>query len=380
MKNIPQEIEFLIEKLHDGYINKEEFEILQTWYDGFEDEEIVVDTLDDEISLKKRMKARLDKQVFADSGLPSHSSSRWKYAITAAAAVLLVSTAIYFYQKSPSSAEISTTEQYADGNNLPPTNGAVIILSDKQIINLENRTSFDSKELIKAIASNSNEDNLTLDADESGEFALNQLYVPKGKLFEILLEDGTEVWINADTKLDFPSKFAKNERKVYLEGEAYFDVEKEVDRPFIVRTKQQSIQVLGTEFNVNSYPEREAEMTTLYQGSVEIITNETPNKNVLFPGDEARVKAGMLTIRNVGEANVPGWKQKVFVFENEPLSSILMKVSRWYDVDVSDLSNLPSKRLSGKIRTEADLLETLEIINLASGLKLQVKENKIIKK
>ena len=261
-----------------------------------------------------------------------------------------------------------------------PENGAILILSNLQKVEL-NETAGHKVINSSTLSAKYNESGeLIIDEKETSsvEARMNSLIIPKAKLFQVVLSDHTKVWLNADSRLDFPDQFSATERKVYLKGEAYFEVEKDENRPFIVETEKQQIKVLGTKFNVFSYPESEIEKTSLYHGSVEVTNIVTKQYNLLKPGEEALVSQVDLKTEVISEMNTSEWRNNTFVFEKENLSSVLQKIARWYNVDVSEAGELPNRLLSGKIRTEATLNEVLQIINLASGMDFKLNGNFII--
>ncbi|GAA4802394.1 DUF4974 domain-containing protein [Olivibacter ginsenosidimutans] len=197
---------------------------------------------------------------------------------------------------------------------------------------------------------------------------MHTLKVPAGGQYEITLIDGTKVWLNAASTLEFPANFSGRERKVYLTGEAYFEVASakgsEV-RPFIVHTSHQLITVLGTRFDVNAYSNEKQVKTTLMQGGVKVATQE--GERMLKPGQQAIVShsGGKLNIAEVDVESVIDWKNGDFVFNNEELTSIMRKLERWYNIQVVYADNLPKGQYSGQIARNKKLTEVLKLLRLS---------------
>ena len=164
----------------------------------------------------------------------------------------------------------------------------------------------------------------------------NILRVPRGGEFFLTLSDGTEVYMNADSKLRFPTKFGKGERVVELEGEAYFQVVHNEDAPFIVKTSQMAIKVLGTEFNVSAYVEDSVIRTTLVRGSVKISSEVSGESVVLHPGEQSALNRGdhSMLVSEVDVSYAMAWKEGRLRFKEKPLKEVMKIISRWYDVDV----------------------------------------------
>ena len=168
-------------------------------------------------------------------------------------------------------------------------------------------------------------------ADGAEEVGVHTLWVPRGAEYMLALSDGTRIWLNADSRVRYPSRVVEGERQVYLEGEAYFEVARDTSRPFVVRTSTSEVRVLGTAFNVRAYPE-ERQRTTLVTGRVAVAS---PKGTVaLKPGEQAVEEEGGFVIRRVNLDEQTAWLRHVFVFVNTPLGEVLGSLERWYDIEV----------------------------------------------
>jgi len=203
------------------------------------------------------------------------------------------------------------------------------------------------------------------------------LVTPRGGEYKMILDDGTEVWLNADSRLEFPDKFVAGTRKVKLVGEAYFSVTKDVQRPFIVSLNSMDIEVLGTEFNVSAYSNDTQIKTTLVEGKVSIKNGaETENHKVLAPGEQASFDKNNNTIevQKVDVNEFIAWKDGRFVFGYQQLGEITKVLERWYDVDfIFADENLRSIPFSGEFLRYDDISKIFEIIK-KTGTQLEFKQ------
>ena len=197
-----------------------------------------------------------------------------------------------------------------------------------------------------------------------GAEGYNTLVVPPKMDYKLQLSDGTEVWLNATSRLKFPFEFSGKAREVYLEGEAYFQVAANAAKPFIVHTEQTEIEVLGTSFNVTTYKDVSTR-TSLVSGAV--VTRSGQEKAALKPGQEAVFIAGKgYSVRPFDEEEVLAWMKGVYIFRNTPLHEIAEVIDRWYGVKVVfDNPSLAAKRFTGGLEKQQKLdyfLETLQMV------------------
>jgi transmembrane sensor len=220
----------------------------------------------------------------------------------------------------------------------------------------------------------------TPNASESS-VSYNTISTPKGGQYQLVLSDGTKVWLNAESSLMFPSEFVKSERKVELAGEGYFEVANDKTRPFLVTVNDMSVKVLGTHFNVSAYTDEKSIKTTLLEGSVEMRNN---GKFVMLkPGEQGRLqvesKALQIT-RNVDLDETMAWKNNEFVFNETELKDAMRQLSRWYNIKIQYDDEMAPVYLYGSISRNKGLAEVLKIME-TSGLKFKIErvgsENKL---
>ncbi|MBB5438320.1 ferric-dicitrate binding protein FerR (iron transport regulator) [Pedobacter sp. AK017] len=211
----------------------------------------------------------------------------------------------------------------------------------------------------------------------------NTISTPRGGQYQVNLPDGTRVWLNAASSLRFPLSFAKlNERKVELKGEAYFEVEKDATKPFIVRSDRQTVQVLGTHFNINSYEDEPDTKTTLLEGAVKVtaLSGAKSEQAFLKPGQQSRISSGSkpINVMRVDPMAEIAWKNGQFFFENESIENIMKQISRWYDVEVVYEDDVAGKTVWGSVTRYANVSKVLSILELTGEIHFKVEGRRII--
>lgn len=201
---------------------------------------------------------------------------------------------------------------------------------------------------------------------------MNQLYVPQGGEYYIVLEDGTRVWLNSDTKLEFPPHFDKDKREIAIHGEAYLEVAHNSEKPFYVETGGNRIHVTGTAFNVRSYPDEQTSSVALAQGRVQM--ENTDNGRVLAVLTPSKK---FVISRNSGKYSVEtanlelelAWRKGLFAFENESLSSIARMLERWYNIKIDIDPAIAANRYSGFINRHKSISQVVDILQRTNELR-----------
>lgn len=208
----------------------------------------------------------------------------------------------------------------------------------------------------------------------------NHLVIPKGKTYQLLLSDGTRIRLNSETELIYPTRFTDNKREVTLIGEAYFEVTKNKEKPFIVKANGMEVKVLGTTFNICSYTEDRIASTTLIEGSV-AVQAENGEEQTISPSEQFTFNRNnkKTTIRTVDTELYTSWINGTYVFKNTPLEEIMTKLQRWHDFSVEfEDKALKRTRYSLIVDKETTLEHLLEIINYTSDIKLERTDNNTI--
>ncbi len=304
--------------------------------------------------------------------------------ILAAAATLLVFLTVGTYVCFQQQEQASMVVQH---DIAPGGNRATLTLADGQTINL----STDQSGIVVGDEIMYTDGSTVIGEQESDE-TKEQVYTlttPKGGTYQIILPDGTKVWLNASSTLKYPSRFDAHERVVQLEGEAYFEVaqsrrfaeaqnrseatsplHESANLPFKVVSNGQTVEVLGTHFNVNAYPEESALKTTLLEGAVRIVTAN--HSTLLKPGQQSKVGTEGLKVSNVDTETVIDWKNGDFIFVDETLENIMRKITRWYDVKVVYEGQLSNDRYNAQISRNKNLSQVLHILELSGGLTFRI--------
>lgn len=309
----------------------------------------------------------------------------WKYAAVAIPFMLLAGSGYLFYRQQqhghPPAPKPESIASAKPGSK-PPR----LILADGQAIDLKHAqqgllttqqgtpVQLDNGKLVY-------QGDRAKDAGAQG-LAFNTVQIPNGGEYQLVLPDGTKVWLNAATDLRFPVRFAGADRKVFLTGEAYFEVAKDASHPFIVESPGTTIMVLGTKFNLKSYPDEPSEKTTLTEGHVRLTANRSPSSQAdLFPGSQGVLGSanGHITVGAANVSEALAWKSGLFVFDGETMESIMRKLSRWYDVDVKfEDAKLKQYHFTGRVSRQQSVEQLIGLINNTAQIKITLQQRTLI--
>lgn len=361
----------VLKKYLDGTASPEEEEFVKTYYNLFElREDAIKPEADAERDrLKYVIKAGLHDNIrFAER----NKRIRQLYKkIGLAASILLVSSFIYYFNFSESEKDNTPHLSENKYDIKPGGNKAVLTLSNGETITLD-----DAKNGLLAKQGNI-EINKTADGEltyhpgkVSGEsLQYNTVSTPRGGQYQLVLPDGTKVWLNAASSITFPTSFPGASREVEIKGEVYLEVAKNKLKPFRVKSAGQVVEVLGTHFNVNAYTDEESTKTTLLEGSVKVSLSHSGDSDkrsvLLSPGYQAQFKLGRIAINEVDTEAAVAWKDGYFNFNREDIQSVMRQVSRWYDVEVVYQGNVPADEFVGRIPRSSNVSGILRILKLS---------------
>lgn len=305
----------------------------------------------------------------------------------AASILIMLSVGLYFYTNrtivqpiaAVKSLPFSKEQVIAPGGNkaiLTLSDGSRIILQDAKNGVVANQSGVSIQktsdgELLYSFA----KDKIQAAGKLSEKIVYNKIETPTGGKYQINLPDGSKVWLNSSSTLRYPALFSGNTREVELSGEAYFDVAKDKTKPFKVITKDQIVEVLGTQFNINSYPDEGTFKTTLIEGSVKIIYKD--EVVLLSPGQQFQPNSRSAKVQEADTEEVLAWKNGYFLFKNEDIQSIMRKLSRWYNVEVSYSGEIPHVGFGGNISRSKDISEVLKVLQLTNAVHFKVEERRI---
>lgn len=334
--------------------------------------------LDEKFSLLMQ-EAKGETQVLSIVG--DTKKRKWKFYYAAAAVIIcMFSIGAYFLLKQDSQKLISNTENIKKDKNdvAPGENKAVLTLADGSSIILDSTRNgmLTTQGNSKILKLNGMISYNTL-KNKTSEVLYNTISTPRGGQYQLILTDGTKVWLNAASSLRYPSGFVGKDRKVELTGEAYFEVAKNAAMPFKVKLNGMEVEVLGTHFNINSYEDESAIRTTLLEGSIKI--NKHGSSSLLKPGQQAQLnKKGEIKIINDADVEEAiAWKEGKFQFDKADIHAVMRQIARWYDVNVEYQGSV-SSHFGGTISRDVNLSQVLKMLHLTGEVKFQVNGNNVV--
>ena len=340
---------------------------------------------------------------------------RW-YSYAAATMVLLIAGALTWQYRTAHNSQLSVNEKYMPAaiNVLPGGNKATLTLSNGAVINLGNAGNgkvaqegntnvikLKEGELKYEQAGNDKQPDLaTWKAWNILSAPYNILSTPRGGQYNLVLPDGSKVWLNAASSIIYPTHFAASERRVVITGEAYFDVVPSISPggggkkfPFIVTVRSVAgnelakVEVLGTQFNIMAYADEAAIQTTLVNGKVMIsVPDKTKSYKLLAPGQQAQIPqtaagaAGSEPIKVINMEDMDaamGWKNGFFTFKNADIKSIMRMIARWYDIEIEYQGKIPDYPFSGSIPRKESISTLVKILEY-EGIHCKLQGNKIV--
>lgn len=300
------------------------------------------------------------------------------FSIAAAAVLFIIAISVIYnkYQRQPQNLVNVIVNDISPGKSaatLTLDNGKKIVLSAVNNGQLAGEAGI--------IISKTAEGQLIYTATEckdTDKIHLHTLSTARGETYRLRLPDQSEVWLNASSSIKFPASFASAKfREVELTGEAYFQIAKDKTHPFIVKTNLQEVKVLGTHFNVNSYPDHRKAVTTLIEGSVQV-SNQGKQIKIIKPGEQSTVQDGQgIEVSPAEIKNVMAWKNGYFRFRNEPIEEVMGKISRWYDIEVVYAGKISGERFNGNISLHKNISEVLNMLSYSNDVKFKVEGRRV---
>ena len=270
-------------------------------------------------------------------------------------------------------------KQVAEVKIQPGSSKAILVLENGEAIQLENEENDSIVETDGTLITNAKGQlAYSSDTKNNKKVIYNTVNVPRGGEYKLLLSDGTKVWLNSESQIRYPVHFSKNKREVWIRGEVYFDVEKDESCPFIVGVNNIEVEVLGTEFNIEAYDDKTNITTTLVEGKVKLTK---VNKEVVILKDQQAVTLkgkDDFIVKNVDAKTYTLWKEGYFYCEAENLSSIMEKLSRWYDVNIFYMNkSVKEKRFSIEVKRYEDIDNVLDILSATNKVNFKINANNI---
>ncbi len=393
----------LIARYLDGDATSDEKVYVEKWYDSIRGEELSMDNyrmdqLKSEIqnSLSTYINDDLNAEVMTTSNdlttdNPYTTGDPYKKIwpfidIKWAAAILITALSITFYFVMQRHHDSNVVQLALKNDIAPGGNRALLTLADGSVVVLDSAKNGNISRQGGTTVQKSSDGHLVYNYRGSNrpaasEMVFNTIATPRGGQYQVVLPDGSKVWLNAASSLKFPTAFAGRERSVELTGEAYFEVVKNAAKPFRVKSTGQTIEVLGTHFDINSYADEPVVKTTLLEGSVKIVRGA--ENIVLKPGQQSSFSTmgtnPILINSNVDVNEVLAWKNEMFQFNEADIEVVMRQIARWYNVEVVFSRTSYEDHFSGKISRNENISQILKILEL-SGANFKIEGKKIIVK
>lgn len=346
----------LLAKYRRGEHTPAEGQAIETWFaslsDGKESPTPIVppDNLADSIyqNIRREQQTENSKPI-------KRTGRKFKWVFSTAATILLAFTVWHFAAPQKESVRsASTPVNYRNGDVLPGRQYAKLTRIEEEIIESPEPD-------MRIYAKNANR-NL-------------QIETPVAATYNIKLEDGTQVWINAGSTITYPEKFSSKQRRIQLNGEAYFNVAHDAHRPFLIEVNNTTIEVLGTTFNVNAYNNQV--LTTLVEGSVKI--NTAGQSDILKPGEQALFSDEKIQISQADQQKNLAWQRGEFYFDGNNIQEICEQISRWYDIKFQGIEKLSAKSsFKGSIARNQNLSSVLNILSIATNGTFQIEKGTVV--
>jgi transmembrane sensor len=365
----------LIDKHFAGKASVEEEQLLLNFFESFQqglewDENLLGVKQKLEDKMLKRLQAAVKKGADTPPAKVFNIANALKKIAAISIGVTIIAGVYLYKSKSANNTAIAqknTADKYdaepginkatltlADGSKLELNSAKIGVLAKAGHISVKKTK---DGQLIYLIAPSKN-------ADANTPIAFNTINTPVGGQYQVILPDGTKVWLNAASSLKYPTLFKGGQRTVELTGEAYFEVTKNAAMPFYVKANNMQVKVLGTHFNIMAYNNEPAIKTTLLEGSVQL-SSGTAN-NTLKPGQQGVLdKYGKINVSDVNAEHAIAWKNGYFEFNRSGIHEIMNQLARWYDIEIAYEGNIPDDEFVGKIERSAKLSQVLKILRLS---------------
>jgi transmembrane sensor len=362
----------ILTKYRLGNATNEEIKFLEAYYDVFElsDDLITNENEGDYISLKDAIKDAVDQRIkdYQKQSIAPRIKFLWVKYAAAALILFFLSFGVYFLTNN-SNINNNNVAVNAYKGIVPGGNKALLTLGNGTRILLDDALKGEIARQAGVIITKMADGQLVYKAlsSQTSQYQLlqNSIATPKGGQYKVILPDGTNVWLNASSSITYPTIFTGNERMVTLTGEAYFEVVKNKQMPFRVKSAMQTIEVLGTHFNINAYDDEAVVGTTLLEGSVKVTSPSSTA--TIAPGEQAvinRGSNGTIIKRQVDIDKEVAWKNGIFSFNGEDIRSVMRQVSRWYNIDVVYDKDIPHEKYFGEISRSSSLGDVFKILEL----------------
>ena len=364
----------LINKLLRGQETVAERDVIEQWRKSDKSNDDLIESFREAENIEGDLNffANLDEDRAWSNIQQTPKKIKKNYSLLRVAAIFIVllgASLFFIFQQDRKVSEQIAAIRPVKKDILPAQPGALLVLADGSVLPLEKSNKTVDP---KIVADNIPQSDLPV---TEAPLHFNTLVVPKGNFYKINLEDGTQVWVNANSQLKFPVKFKENERRVFLEGEAYFEVSHDGNRPFFVESGGSEVKVLGTHFNINAYGKNVR--TTLSSGRVQV--SHSGSIIVLEPGEYANLVGEQLRKGRADLEHDLSWHNNQFYFKKETIVEIASTLSKWYDIHVKFKKDVAlDKVYTGNFKRDVKLSEVLEMLTYVCDLKFEFDGQELI--
>lgn len=383
MQHIPDHIKALIQKCLDGTCTPEEKRVLDEWYYNFLPEDPGFLSDETEAAIGRRIKSRLDEYVLHETGrLRNRKRSGF---IKAAVIFFVAGTATLLYYITAGHREKEkippeTAVAAAVTDIIPGSNKAILTLGDGSTVVLDTASNgqVGAQGNIKVIKLGNGQ--LKYLKGKQGQMPGGTIYntisTPRGGQYQVVLADGSKIWLNASSSLRFPTEFRDKIREVEVTGEAYCEIAHNASKPFRLKVKEMQVNVLGTHFDVMAYDNESTIKTTLLEGSLRV-SNAT-GASTIAPGQQAVLhkNGSFQLVPNADVEEAVAWKNGKFVFSSADIHTIMRQVERWYNVDIS-FEREANLHFTGQLSRYVNVSELLRKLELTNEVHFRIEKGRI---
>jgi transmembrane sensor len=361
----------LIKKYLSNTCTPEERAMVESWYNS---EAGAAESKEEKFDYE-----HLDSEIWASISKADQHPKRTNWRLIAATAACIVLCGLFYYYPMQKN-DARNTSVAAATPLLPGSNKAELLLEDGSVLTLSDGKAGLVTQQNGVVVSRLENGRLHYESaspTSGSKISFNILRTPRGGQYQIDLPDGTRAWLNAASSLKFPTVFSEDERIVEITGEVYFEVAVNKRKPFKVKSTAQTVEVLGTHFNVNAYPDEASTRTTLLEGSVKVTTEG--HSVVIRPGEQSMVNDSSHKI-NIYQADVEedmAWKQGYFQFNNEDIKSIMRKLSRWYDIEVLYSKDFVNQQFSGSVSRFEGAAKVLKMLEFTGTVQFKIEGRRV---
>ncbi|WP_316808310.1 FecR family protein [Pedobacter agri] len=376
-----KDLQIILKRYLAGHASAEEIRFIEEYYKLLGEKADEISEADQNTDLELQTFKAIQAELTAQKRPRIISFD--KYA-SAAAILILISAGWYFFLNKKVTKATIPLAKVKNLDVLPGTNKATLTLANGSQIVLDDQTPENISDTHGVKISKTKDGQLVYTVVNQGELsnaaAYNTIHTPKGGQYQVILPDGSKVWLNAASSLKYPEVFSGKQRSVTLTGEGYFEVAKDKSKPFYVQTQYQKIEVLGTHFNINAYMDDHTIKTTLLEGLVKV--SNLKSSKILKPGEQAIAgleNNALINISSDVDTNdETAWKNGLFQFNDAELKNILNQLERWYNINI-DYSTVPNKRYNGMVPRKSKLSEVLKMLEKTGNIKFELLEGRQLK-